>query len=202
MPTISAKQQEIYNYIVEYSRAQGYPPSVREICRAVELKSPSSVHFHLKSLEAAGYLTRAAGKTRALQLSAPPVPDSAPPSGRIPLLGHVAAGAPILAQECVEDYVSFDVGRHLAEEHFALRVRGESMTGVGILPDDVIVVHSQSTARKGDIVVALLGDEATVKTFSPEGSHLWLLPENPAFSPINGDRCQILGKVVGLIRQY
>lgn len=198
---VSGKQQEIYDYIAQYTHKFHYPPSVREICQAVALKSPSSVHFHLKSLEAAGYLTRTPGKTRALQLTEPaaaqPVEED-----RIPLLGHVAAGAPILAQECVEDYVSFDVGRHLAREHFALRVRGESMLGVGILPGDVIVVHSQSTARKGEIVVALLGEEATVKTYCPRDGHIWLLPENPEYEPINGDHAQILGKVVGLMRNY
>lgn len=203
MTAITPKQQEIYDFILSYTGEMGYPPSVREICRAVGLKSPSSAHLHLKVLESAGYLTRSPGKTRALQISGPGA-RSTPreEETRIPLLGHVAAGQPILAQECVEDYVAFDVGRHLAQEHFALRVRGESMLGAGILPGDVIIVHSQPTARKGDIVVALLEDEATVKTFSPQEDHIWLLPENPDYEPINGDHCQILGKVVGLMRNY
>lgn len=203
MAGLTPKQQEIYDYILSYTRDLGYPPSVREICRAVALKSPSSVHFHLKALEGAGYLTRSPGKTRALHLSGPgSTPASSGEDPRIPLVGHVAAGQPILAQECIEDYVSFDVGRHLAQEHFALRVRGESMLGAGILPGDVIVVHSQPTAQKGDIVVALLEDEATVKTFSPQNGHVWLMPENPDYDPIDGTHAQILGKVVGLIRNY
>lgn len=204
MAAITPKQQEIYDFLLSYTKEMGYPPAVREICRAVGLKSPSSAHLHLKALEGAGYLTRSPGKTRALQLSGPGVSNPPAPAEetRIPLLGHVAAGQPILAQECVEDYVTFDVGRHLAQEHFALRVRGESMLGAGILPGDVIIVHSQPTARKGEIVVALLEDEATVKTYSPKGGHIWLLPENPDYEPINGDHCQILGKVVGLIRSY
>lgn len=201
MSALSPKQQEIYAFISRHTQENHYPPSVREICRAVSLKSPSSVHVHLKALEAAGYLVRTPGKTRSIRLA-----DDRAGAGergpKVPLLGHVAAGQPILAEECVEDYVSFDLAPHLAEEHFALRVRGESMTGVGILPGDVIIVHSQPTARKGDIIVALLEDEATVKTFAPKDGHIWLLPENPDYDPIPGDHCQILGKVVGLMRNY
>ena len=113
----------------------------------------------------------------------------------------MAAGSPILAQECIEDYLTFDAGGRDGE-YFALRVRGESMLGVGILPDDLVVVHQQSTAHNGEIVVALLGDEATVKTFSRKDGQIWLLPANPDYQPIDGTECSILGKVVAVVRQY
>ena len=113
----------------------------------------------------------------------------------------VAAGAPILAQECIEDYLTFDTGGH-DDEYFALRVRGESMLGVGILPDDLVVVHRQNLAQNGQIVVALLGDEATVKTLKRKGSEVWLMPANPDYQPIDGRECTILGRVVAVVRQY
>lgn len=165
MKTLSPKQQQIYDYIVSFSGLHGYPPSVREIGEYVGLKSPSTVHFHLKGLEAAGLITKAEGKTRAITISGPH-PGAPEPAGeepdQVPVVGSVAAGAPILAQECIEDYLTFDTGG-LTGEHFALRVRGESMRYAGILPGDLVVVHQQQDARSGEIVVALFEDEATVK---------------------------------------
>lgn len=197
MAQLTAKQQQIYQHILSFTEEHGYPPSVREIGEAVGLKSPSTVHFHLKGLEAAGVIAKTEGKTRAITVSeaARPLRD------QVPVVGSVAAGSPILAQECIEDYLTFDTDG-LAGEHFALRVRGESMLYAGILPDDLVVVHQQQTARNGEIVVALFEDEATVKTYSRKDGHTWLLPENPAYEPINGDQAEILGKVVAVVRKY
>lgn len=195
MAELSKMQQKIYAYIVECIRQQGYPPSVREIGEAVGLKSPSTVHFHLKHLEEAGVIEKGVGKGRAITLTSPPVED------RVPIVGNVAAGSPILAEECIEDYLTFDTGGRTGE-YFALRVRGESMLGAGILPGDLVVVRRQPTANNGEIVVALLEDEATVKRFSLKNGRVWLLPENEAYSPIDGTYAQILGKVAAVVRRY
>jgi repressor LexA len=214
MQALSKMQQRVYNYVVEFIHAQGYAPSVREIGEALGLKSPSTVHFHLKHLEEAGYIEKGAGKGRAIALTrssdtAPagaPSPateqrESEPPTDQIPIVGNVAAGSPILAEECVEDYLRFDTGGR-SGEYFALRVRGESMINAGILNGDLVVVHRQPVARHGEIVVALLGDEATVKRLSLKSGHVWLLPENEAYSPIDGQEAQILGKVTASVRWY
>jgi len=198
MKELTPKQQEIYDFIVQFTQENGYPPSVREIGQAVGLKSPSTVHFHIKGLESAGVLTKAAGKTRAMTLQDG---EDAARRDKIPLVGNVAAGSPILAQECVEEYLTYDTNG-MVGEHFALKVRGESMLGAGILPDDLVIVHQQENARNGEIVVALLEDEATVKTLSKRGGELWLLPENPDYEPIDGREARILGKVVGLVRYF
>ena len=215
MAKLTKMQQKIYDYIAETTRQQGYPPSVREIGEAVGLRSPSTVHFHLKHMEELGVLTKGAGKGRALTLApldgassaapaaaAPaPAPEPETPAGRVPIVGTVAAGSPILAQECIEDYLTFDTnGRE--GEYFALRVRGESMLNAGILPGDLVVVHQQPVAHNGEIVVALLGDEATVKRLSRRNGEVWLLPENEAYSPIDGREASILGKVTAVVRQY
>lgn len=198
MKDLTPKQQEIYDYIVQFTQDMGYPPSVREIGQAVGLKSPSTVHFHIKGLENAGVLTKAAGKTRAMTLTDE---SEAPRRDKIPLVGNVAAGAPILAQECVEEYITYDTSG-LTGEHFALTVRGESMLGAGILPGDLVIVHQQQNFRNGDIAVALFEDEATVKTYRMEKGHLWLMPENPDYDPIDGEGAQLLGKVTAVIRRY
>ena len=201
---LSAMQQRIYDYIAACIQTQGYPPSVREIGEAVGLRSPSTVHFHLKKLADAGFIEIGAGKGRAITLThpaAPSVPEPEEPADRVPIVGNVAAGSPILAQECIEDYLTFDTGGH-DDEYFALRVRGESMLGVGILPDDLVVVHRQNLAQNGQIVVALLGDEATVKTLKRKGSEVWLMPANPDYQPIDGRECTILGRVVAVVRQH
>ncbi|MCI8801714.1 MAG: transcriptional repressor LexA [Oscillibacter sp.] len=196
MPELTHMQQKIYNYIAACVQKQGYPPSVREIGDAVGLRSPSTVHFHLKHLEEAGVIIKGAGKGRALALTEPPVPKN-----HVPVLGSVAAGNPILAEECIEDYLPFDAGGR-DEEYFALRVRGESMLNAGILPGDLVVVHRQSTARHGEIVVALLEDEATVKRLSLRNGQVWLMPENDEYSPIDGTYARILGKVAAVTRYY
>lgn len=216
MEKLSRMQQKVYDYIVKCVTEQGYPPSVREICEELDFKSPSTAHFHIKNLEERGYIERRAGKGRAIALVGegirPAVPtEEAEPqevweetdarANRVPIVGNVAAGGPILAQECIEDYLTFDTGGR-SGEYFALRVRGESMLGVGILPDDLVVVRRQQTAVNGEIVVALIGDEATVKTFKKQNGEIWLLPANPDYQPIDGRECEVLGKVVAVVRQY
>ncbi len=202
MAKLTAKQQQIYDYILAFLSQHGYPPSVREIGAAVGLKSPSTVHFHLKGLEEAGVIVKTEGKTRAITLThAGAAEEAAPQANQIPVLGNVAAGAPILAQEYIEDYLTFDT-QGLSGEHFALKVRGESMLGAGILPGDLVVVHRQQEAYNGEIVVALFEDEATVKTLRRKDGHTWLLPANDAYAPINGDDAQIIGKVVAVVRRY
>lgn len=213
MEKLSRMQQRVYDYIEESIALHGYAPSVREIGEALGLKSPSTVHFHIKHLQEMGLIEKSAGKGRAITLKKQPQEAPAAPvqqvdeSGepfsrrRVPIVGNVAAGSPILAQECIEDYLTFDTGGH-DDEYFALRVRGESMLGVGILPDDLVVVHRQSIAQNGQIVVALIGDEATVKTLKRKGSEVWLLPANPDYQPIDGRESTILGRVVAVVRQY
>lgn len=212
--TLSSMQQKIYDYLARYIQEHGYPPSLREIGEAVGLRSPSTVHFHLKHLEEAGYIEKNAGKGRAIALTRraslekPPLPDGLSqnadvplPAGRVPILGYVAAGAPILAQESIEGYLPYDTGRREGE-YFALHVRGESMINAGIWDGDLVVVHQQSTANLGEIVVAMLDDEATVKRLSHRNGHIWLLPENDNYAPIDGTYAQILGKVTAVVRYY
>ena len=196
MAELTSMQQRIYEYIASCIREQGYPPSVREIGEAVGLKSPSTVHFHLKHLEEAGVIEKGAGKGRAITLTVPTVPED-----KVPIVGNVAAGSPILAEECIEDYLTFDTGGH-GDEYFALRVRGESMLNAGILPGDLVAVRRQQTCSNGESVVAMIEDEATVKRFSKQNGHIWLLPENEAYSPIDGTYAQILGKVSAVVRRY
>lgn len=205
MANLTKKQQQVYDFILSFTSEHGYPPSVREIGAAVGLKSPSTVHFHMKGLEEAGVIVKAEGKTRAISLpgvSKSPVAEELDSrANHVPVLGNVAAGSPILAQECIEDYLTFDT-QGLSGEHFALRVRGESMLNAGILPGDLVVVHRQSEARNGEIVVALFEDEATVKTLQCRDGHIWLLPENPDYEPIDGTHAEIIGKVVAVVRRY
>ena len=195
MAKLTAKQQQIYDYILSFTSEHGYPPSVREIGAAIGLKSPSTVHFHLKRLQERGLIEKGDFKGRAIVLTEQREKD------RIPVLGTVAAGSPILAEECIEDYLTFDCnGRE--NDYFALRVRGESMLKAGILPDDLVVVRRQQTANNGEIVVALLGEEATVKRLSRKNGQIWLLPENDDYQPIDGTEAQVLGKVTAVVRQY
>ena len=196
MVQLTKMQQRIYDYIAQTIRTQGYPPSVREIGDAVGLKSPSTVHFHLKHMEELGVIGKGAGKGRALTLTEP-----LPEENQIPIVGTVAAGTPILAEECIEDYLTFDT-EGLSGEHFALRVRGESMLGAGILPGDLVVVHRQSEAQSGQIVVALFEDEATVKILRRRDGKVWLMPANDEYQPIDGTKAQILGQVVAVVRRY
>ena len=208
---MTRKQQEIYDFIAAFITEHSYPPSVREICDGVGLRSPSTVHFHLQNMEEKGFLAKD-GKARALTLAqtaekaaaAPAEPvyeEPEIPAGRVPIVGTVAAGTPILAQECIEDYLTFDTnGRD--GEYFALRVRGESMLNAGILPGDLVVVHQQREAHNGEIVVALIEDEATVKRLQRRNGEVWLLPENDAYEPIDGRFASILGKVSAVVRTY
>ena len=205
MPRTSNKAQLIVDYVNQFVQENGYSPSVREIGAAVGLKSPSTVHFHMKGLEEAGMIVKAEGKTRAISLPGASLSAVAeeedPHANQVPILGSVAAGSPILAQECIEDYLTFDTNG-LEGEHFALTVRGESMLNAGILPGDLVVVHRQQDARNGEIVVALFEDEATVKTLSRKDGHTWLLPENDDYEPIDGTYAEIIGKVVAVVRRY
>ena len=205
MVKLTRRQQEIYDFILSFTNEHGYPPSVREIGTAVGLKSPSTVHFHMKGLEEAGLIVKAEGKTRAISLPGVPLgtvgEESDPHANQVPVVGNVAAGSPILAQEYIEDYLTFDT-QGLSGEHFALKVRGESMLGAGILPGDLVVVHRQREVRNGEIAVALFEDEATVKTYQRKDGQVWLLPENPEYQPIDGTHAEIIGKVVAVIRRY
>ena len=195
MPKRSDMTERVYEYLQKAIKEQGYAPSVREICEAVGLKSPSTAHFHLKRLQERGLIEKGDFKGRAIVLKDQRDRD------RIPIVGCVAAGSPILAEESIEDYLAFDCqGRE--EEYFALRVRGESMLEAGILPRDLVVIRRQQTAVNGEIVVALLEEEATVKRYSKRGDKIWLLPENDAYSPIDGTEAQLLGKVAAVVRRY
>lgn len=196
MKKISEKQQRILDYINECTAQQGYPPSVREICAEVGLSSPSTVHSHLKRLREMGYLEKDDHKTRALS-----VRGGAAMVGRVPILGKVTAGMPILAVEEVEGYVPYE-GASKYGEHFALRISGESMIGAGIMDGDLIIVRKDTSVRSGQIVVALIEDEATCKRLLLQDGEIWLMPENPAYPPIDGSECSILGVVVAVYREY
>ncbi len=197
---ISAKQQEILEYIKETILKKGYPPAVREICEAVSLKTTSSVHSHLETLEENGYIRRDPTKPRAIEILDDHFNLTRREVANIPLIGSVAAGQPILAQENIENYFPVPVDLIPNQETFILKVKGESMINAGILDGDHIIVAQQETADNGDIVVALLDDSATVKRFYREDSQIRLQPENDAMDPIYATDVQILGKVVGLLR--
>ena len=203
---LTKRQQEIFDFIRKYSAKYGYPPTVREIGKAVGLASSSTVHAHLANLEKIGLLRRDPSKPRAIELLDRAV-GSAVESVRgivrsdgLPLLGSVAAGQPILAEANIEDYVQVPEIAGGNKGQYLLRIRGDSMKDVGILEGDFVVVHSQNTARDGDVVVALLGEEATVKRFFREEDHIRLQPENASMEPIRTKEVKILGRVVGLLR--
>jgi repressor LexA len=199
---LTKRQQEIFDFIKRYSASYGYPPTVRDIGKAVGLASSSTVHAHLANLERIGLLRRDPSKPRAIELldrAAAGVRSLVQQPG-LPLVGHVAAGLPVLAEENIEEYIQTPPFAGGEDGQYLLRVRGESMKNVGILDDDVVVVRLQDTASDGDIVVALVGDEATVKRFYQESDHVRLQPENETMEPIRSRDVQILGKVVGLMR--
>ena len=199
MSELTKKQQAVLAFLQE--RAQdGLPPTVREICAAAGIKSTSTVHAYLKTLEDEGYISRQNGLNRAIKLTGGAAAP-APVPGRVPLLGRVTAGLPILAVEEIEDYVPYS-GNYDVRELFALRVSGTSMINAGILDRDVVIVRRTPTAENGDIVVALIGDEATVKRFYKEDGHFRLQPENPDFEPIIVPEVAVLGKVVSLVRYF
>ncbi|HIT40691.1 MAG TPA: transcriptional repressor LexA [Candidatus Caccovicinus merdipullorum] len=197
---ISAKQQEILEYIKETILKKGYPPSVREICEAVHLKSTSSVHSHLETLEENGYIRRDPTKPRTIEILDDNFNLTRREMVNIPVLGTVAAGQPILAQENIENYFPIPAELLPNQKTFMLRVKGDSMINAGIFNGDQIIVAQQETAENGEIVVALLDDSATVKRFFKENGHFRLQPENDAMEPILTDSVQILGKVIGLMR--
>ena len=197
---MSAKQQEILEYIKESILKRGYPPAVREICQAVHLKSTSSVHSHLAALEEKGCIRRDPTKPRTIEILDDTFNFNRREMVNIPVVGTVAAGEPLLAQEHIEDYFPFPAEILPNAETFMLHVRGESMVNAGILPGDQLIVEQRSTAENGEIVVALLDDSATVKRFYKEKGHYRLQPENDAMEPIITDHVEILGKVIGLIR--
>jgi len=205
---LSTRQQEIYDFVVAYARKHGYPPTVREIGAEVGLASPSTVHVHLAKLEQAGYLRRDPTKPRALELVGREhsARREAAEVRVLPLVGEIAAGGPLLAEQNIEDYLAVPDGLSRGEDEFLLRVRGESMIEAGILPGDIVVVRRQTTAENGDVVAALVGEdeaasEATVKTFHREGGRIRLQPENSAMEPLYPEHVQILGKVIGLFRR-
>lgn len=197
---ISNKQREILEYIKQEILNKGYPPAVREICEAVDLKSTSSVHSHLETLEKNGYIRRDPTKPRAIEI----IDDNFNLTRRevvnVPLIGRVAAGQPLLAVENIEIYFPIPAEFMPNAEAFMLKVKGESMINAGIFDGDQILVERQSTAQNGDMVVALVDDSATVKTFYKEDGHYRLQPENDTMEPIIVDECLILGKVFGVMR--
>jgi repressor LexA len=213
---LSKRQAEIFDFVVKYGDKHGYPPTVREIGEAVGLASPSTVHAHLANLERAGHLRRDPTKPRALEVvgrerrqaaaSAGPTRMPTAEPQRLPLVGEIAAGGPLLAEENIEDYLAVPEPLSRGGDEFLLRVKGESMVDAGILPGDFVVVRRQQTAQDGDIVVALAGDdeaadEATVKRFFRKDGRVRLQPENSALEPLFPDHVQILGKVIGVFRR-
>ena len=206
---ISAKQREILEFIKAEILQRGYPPAVREICEAVQLKSTSSVHSHLETLEKNGYIRRDPTKPRAIEIMDDDFQSvrtesfhNVPEMVNIPVVGTVAAGQPILAQENIESYFPMPVHMVPNADTFVLKVKGESMINVGIYDGDSIFVEKCETARNGDTVVALVDDSATVKTFYKENGHYRLQPENDTMDPIIVQECQILGKVFGVFRLW
>jgi repressor LexA len=212
MVDLTKRQQEIFDFIKRYSAKYGYPPTVRDIGKAVGLASSSTVHAHLANLEKLGLLRRDPSKPRAIELLDRVRGDVGSAVGSavenalgvlrpgLPLVGQVAAGTPILAEENIEDYVQVPSIAGGEDGEYVLRVRGESMKNAGILGGDFVVVRPQETARDGEIIVALVGEEATVKRFFKESDHIRLQPENETMEPIRSKEVRILGRVVGVFR--
>ncbi len=198
--TLTARRQAILDYIVRHTQEHGYPPTVREIGKEVGLNSSSSVHFHLRALEKGGMLERVASLTRAIRPTGPQ--PKAQPSRTVPLVGKVAAGEPILAVENIEDALPLPETLCPAGDAFALRVQGDSMINAGILDGDLVIVQQQQTAENGEIVVAMLDGEATVKRFFRHGDAIELRPENDRLKPIVSKEASILGRVCGVLRSY
>ncbi len=206
---LTERQRQILDFLTSYLDAHGYPPTVREIGEAVGLASPSTVHAHLANLERAGLIKRDPTKPRALELTARMRSQPAEDVHRLPLVGEIAAGSPLLADQNVQEYLAVpDMLARGDGEEFLLRVKGDSMINAGILDGDIVVVHRQSDARNGEIVVALAGQderadeaEATVKRFFREGGRVRLQPENDALDPIYAEYVQILGAVTGVFRK-
>ena len=197
---ITAKQQEILEYIKETILKKGYPPAVREICEAVHLKSTSSVHSHLETLEKNGYIRRDPTKPRAIEILDDAFNLTRREMAQVPIVGRVAAGEPLLAEQNIEDYFPIPVERLPNNQTFLLQVKGESMINAGILNGDYILVEQTPSASNGEVVVALVEDGATVKRFFKENGHYRLQPENDTMDPIIVDEVTIVGKMIGLLR--
>jgi repressor LexA len=197
---LTKRQQEIFDFIKRYSSQHGYPPTVRDIGKAIGLTSSSTVHTHLSNLEKIGLLRRDPSKPRAIEMLVDTAKKAVGPSG-LPVVGRVAAGAPVLAEENIEEYVEVPELAGGDKAEYVLRVSGDSMVDAGILDGDHVVVHQQKTARNGEIVVALVGEEATVKRYFKESDHIRLQPENVAHEPIRTRDAEILGRVVGVCRR-
>jgi repressor LexA len=197
---LTKRQKEIFDYIRRYAAKTGYPPTVREIGKAVGLHSSSTVHAHLANLEKIGLLRRDPTKPRAIELLFDRAKNAIRPESGLPLVGEIAAGAPILAEENIEEYIEVPDVIGGEEGDYVLRVRGESMVDAGIFEGDYVIVRPAETADDGEIVVALIGDEATVKRYFRESDHIRLQPENETMEPIRTAEATILGKVVGLLR--
>jgi repressor LexA len=200
---LTKRQQEIFDFIKRYSSRHGYPPTVRDIGKAVGLASSSTVHAHLANLEKVGLLRRDPSKPRAIEMldkAVEGVKNVVRPNG-LPLVGQVAAGQPVLAEENIEEYVDVPGLAGGEDGEYLLRVRGDSMKDAGILEADHVVVRPQNTAKDGEIVVALVGEEATIKRFFKEADHVRLQPENPAMEPIRSREVRVLGRVVGVMRK-
>ena len=196
---LTKRQREIFDFIKRYSANHGYPPTVRDIGRAIGLTSSSTVHAHLANLEKLGLLRRDPSKPRAIEIIVDRVQRAV--TGRLPLVGQVAAGRPVLAEENIEDYVEVPDIAGGDQGEYVLRVHGDSMKDAGVLEGDYVVVRPQETANDGDMVVALVGEEATVKRFFRERDHIRLQPENPAVEPIRSRDVKLLGRVVGVCRR-
>lgn len=199
---ISVKQTEILEYIKKVTLSRGYPPSVREICDAVSLKSTASVHSHLETLERKGYIRRDPSKPRAIEIVDDEFALGRREFAQLPILGKIAAGEPLLAEENITDYFPIPADMLPNDQHFMLVVKGDSMVNAGIFDGDKVIVRQKNTASNGDIVVALIEDGATVKTFYNEGSHIRLQPENDDYEPIIVNDVAILGEVIGVFRLF
>ncbi len=197
---LTKRQKEIFDFIGKYAAKTGYPPTVREIGKAVGLHSSSTVHAHLANLEKIGLLRRDPSKPRAIELLFDKAKKTIRPESGLPLVGQVAAGAPILAEENIEEYLEIPDVIGGEEGDYILQVRGESMVKAGILGGDYVVIRPADDASDGEIVVALIGEEATVKRFFREKDHIRLQPENDEMDPILTDEARVLGKVVGVFR--
>ena len=198
---ITPKQQEILDYIKQVTLQRGYPPAVREICDAVRLRSTSSVHAHLETLEKNGYIRRDPSKPRAIEVIDDSFQMVRQEMTSIPIVGQVAAGMPILAEQNITGYFPLPMDMVPNNEVFVLRVKGDSMINIGIMDGDQIFVESCDSVNNGDVVVALIDDSATVKTFYKENGHIRLQPENDSMEPIIVNECLIVGKVFGVFRK-
>jgi repressor LexA len=198
---LTKRQQEIFDFIQRYASKYGYPPTVREIGKAVGLASSSTVHAHLANLQKSGLLKRNPAKPRAIEVMFDKAKRAITPDEGLPLVGQVAAGSPVLAEENIEEYVQVPAVAGGDTGEYVLRVAGESMRDAGILAGDYVVVQRQDTAQDGDIVVAMVGEDATVKRFFKERDHVRLQPENPEMEPIRSSDVRVIGKVVGVFRR-